>query len=146
MGASAHQRRGAPRVPLRSKLTLFVGNKKLSCRVVNISALGALVQSPVPFQWGRVARAFFGLPVVNGRIDTSVLLVRQVSSGRIHHLGLRFLDLTPREKSSLERLVAHTIHARGGEREAPVEDAGDPPHLRQLYAAALRELDEAGAR
>lgn len=159
----ANERRGQPRAILETTVIAFIGDERIECRAVDISANGIALLSPVVRSNGQFLRVNFALPQPNGPrwLDADGVVARVARAEQGILLGVQFLVIEDRAAREVHAYVEHTrlaaAHARqqetyvrrvagsgtpasmpaarsGGTGDQRIPDANNPPRVTGEYA------------
>jgi hypothetical protein len=167
----ANERRGQPRATLETTVIAFIGDERIECRAVDISANGIALLSPVVRSNGQFLRVNFALPQPNGPrwLDADGVVARVARAEQGILLGVQFLVIEDRAAREVHAYVEHTrlaaAHARqqetyvrrvagsstpasmpaarsGGSEDGRIPDANNPPRVTGEYAPPQRRTQE----
>ncbi|HWB78100.1 MAG TPA: PilZ domain-containing protein [Nannocystaceae bacterium] len=167
----ANERRGQPRATLDTTVIAFIGDERIECRAVDISANGIALLSPVVRSNGQFLRVNFALPQAGGPrwLDADGVVARVARAEQGILLGVQFLVIEDRAAREVHAYVEHTrlaaAHARqqetyvrrvagsgtpasmpaarsGSTGEQRIPDANNPPRVTGEYAPPQRRTQE----
>jgi len=96
-----NQRRRVPRISIDIPVILISGKKKFPCRAGQLSEFGIFVTSPHHELVGKNIRIDLTLEPPETALSLTGIVIHSVESGT----GIRFEDVTPEQRRSLERYV-----------------------------------------
>jgi PilZ domain-containing protein len=114
----ANERRGQPRATLETTVIAFIGDERIECRAVDISANGIALLSPVVRSNGQFLRVNFALPQPGGLrwLDADGVVARVARAEQGILLGVQFIVIEDRAAREVHAYVEHTrlaaAHAR----------------------------------
>lgn len=167
----ANERRGQPRAILETTVIAFIGDERIECRAVDISANGIALLSPVVRSNGQFLRVNFALPQPNGPrwLDADGVVARVARAEQGILLGVQFLVIEDRAAREVHAYVEHTrlaaAHARqqetyvrrvagsgtpaampaarsAGTDDGRIPDANNPPRVTGEYSPPQRRTQE----
>ncbi len=118
----SNERRGQPRALLETTVIAFIGDERIECRAIDISANGIALLSPVVRSNGQFLRVNFALPQATGPrwldADGVVARVARAEDGIL--LGVQFLVIEDRAAREVHAYVEQTRLAAAQARQQEV--------------------------
>ncbi|MBC8073548.1 MAG: PilZ domain-containing protein, partial [Deltaproteobacteria bacterium] len=117
-----NERRGQPRAALESTVIAFIGDERIECRAIDISATGIALLAPVVRPSGQFLRVNFALPGGGAPkwfdADGVVARVARVEDGVL--LGVQFLVIEDRAAREVHAYVEFTRDSNARARQQDV--------------------------
>jgi len=101
--AKFKERRANIRIPYSADACVYFGNKKLPCRISDVSLRGALIHPPLPAPSGTYIRLHMTLPGLDESVDVGAVIRRKHEGGT--SCGVEFMEISERAEALLGTFV-----------------------------------------